>query len=383
MKTKSKSKKFSSASKTKIRYAVVGLGHIAQNAVLPAFEHAKTNSVLAAFVTGHVKKAKKVEEEYHEVPIFTYDEYETLLDSKTVDAVYIALPNDQHYEYTKKALIRGVHVLCEKPFTLNANECEELVMLSKKHKAKLMVAYRLHFDPANLKAIEIAQSGKLGELKYFNSNFSYPLKDTSNIRAKAADGGGPIWDIGIYCINAARYLFQAEPTEVFAFRATNDRQRFHQVHESCAVTMLFPQDRLASFVCSFGAAATGVYDLFGSKGSLHFEEAYEYAEDRKMVVTVNEKKQTLEFKKTDQFAPELIYFSDCVLTGRQPEPSGLEGWADVKIIQSLFQSMKSGHAVKIPTNLSLSRKEKPNASLKMTRPKIRKPTLHDVKAPHS
>jgi len=358
-----------------IRYAVVGIGKIAQQAVLPAFENARENSVLAAFVSGHPAKARKVSKEHRPVPIYRYEEYDSLLDSGAIDAVYLSVPNHLHYEYAKKALERGVHVLCEKPFVLEEEQAIELVRLARKTDTRLMVAYRLHFDPANLRAIEIAQSGKLGALKSFNSNFSFRMEDQSNIRLQKKTGGGPIWDIGVYCINAARNLFHAEPTEVFAFTATHDTETFDQVPESISVNLRFPQGRIANFVCSFGTEASDEFDLAGETGKIRLQGAYDYRGTRILTTTINGEESREKFKQEDQFAPELIYFSDCIMTRTDPEPSGLEGRADVKVIRAALQSAKEGRSVK------LGRKSKVRTK-KMQKPKVRPPALHDVNTSH-
>src|SRR4051812_19736662 len=136
-----------------IRYAVVGLGHIAQAAVLPAFAHAK-NSRLTAFVSGDPLKLSKLARKYGVENNFSYDDYDDLLGSGIIDAVYIALPNSMHFEYARRALERGVHVLCEKPFTTSSRDAQELIRLADENDVRLMTAYRLHFERANLEAAE-------------------------------------------------------------------------------------------------------------------------------------------------------------------------------------------------------------------------------------
>src|SRR5690606_25273811 len=147
---------------------------------------------------------------------------------------------------------------------------------------KLMVAYRLHFEASNLRVVELAQSGQLGDLKYFTSTFSFNVTDPDNIRLQAERGGGPVWDIGIYCINAARYVFQDEPTEVMAERGPD--RRFQEVDESLSVIMKFPKNRLASFTCSFGSSDAAEYMVMGSKGYAHLDRAYEYVEPRELEI---------------------------------------------------------------------------------------------------
>src|SRR5215216_2607499 len=212
--------------KPRVRYAVVGLGHIAQAAVLPAFENAKDNSQLVAFVSDDPVKQQRLGRRYR-VNTYTYKEYDALLKSGAVDAVYIALPNSMHRDFTVRAAKAGVHVLCEKPLAVTEKECQQMIDTCAEHNVKLMTAYRLHFERANLDAIEIVQSGKLGEPRIFNSVFGYQVK-AGNIRTQKKMGGGANYDIGIYCINAARYLFQDEPIAVTASMFHTDKKRFSE-----------------------------------------------------------------------------------------------------------------------------------------------------------
>src|SRR3954465_11171547 len=198
-----------------IRYAVVGCGHIAQVAVLPAFGNARRNSKLAAIVSGDPVKREELAKKYAVPRVLDYQHYDELVKSGDIDAVYIALPNSMHAEYAERAARAGVHVLCEKPMAVTEAECELMSRVAREHRVKLMVAYRLHFERANLEAIEIARSGRIGEPRLFTSTFTLQgVPD--NIRVKRALGGGVLYDIGIYCINAARSLFREEPVEVLA-----------------------------------------------------------------------------------------------------------------------------------------------------------------------
>src|SRR3954471_20193724 len=334
-----------SASAEKIRYAVVGLGHIAQVAVLPAFAHAD-NSELTALVSSDSEKLEKLGRKYKVQGRYSYEEYEQCLQSGLVDAVYIALPNHLHREYSERAARAGIHVLCEKPMAVTEEDCRSMIRTAEEHEVKLMVAYRLHFEEANLKAIDLVQTGKLGEPRLFDSVFTMTVKD-GDIRLNPRElGGGTLYDIGIYCINAVRNLFGAEPMEVVAFSANNGDSRFLQCEETTSAILRFPgRERVATFTCSFGAADVSAYRVVGSKGELVMEPAYEYADELEQKVTVNGRTRQRTFPKRDQFAPELINFSECILTGAAPEPSGLEGLADVRVIRALYRSADSGQPV--------------------------------------
>jgi predicted dehydrogenase len=331
----------------RVRYGVIGQGYISQVAVLPAFAHARRNSELAALFSDDEEKLRKLGRKYGVDQLFGYGDFEKGLQEAEIDAIYIALPNDLHREYTERAAKAGVHVLCEKPMALTAADCEAMIRATQKARVRLMIAYRLHFQKANLTAVDSVKSGWLGQPRFFSSDFSMQVKDEDNIRLQKARGGGPLYDLGIYCINAARYLFRDEPEEVLAASVRRKDRRFREVDEMTSAVLRFPGDRLATFTCSFGAADTATYRLVGTEGDLCLDSAYEYAEGMEMTVTVKGKEHKQSFPKTDQFAAELLHFSDCVLTGKEPRPSGREGMADIRVIQALLQSARSGKAVSL------------------------------------
>ncbi|MBS0191513.1 MAG: Gfo/Idh/MocA family oxidoreductase [Phycisphaerales bacterium] len=330
----------------KIRYAVVGLGHIAQAAVLPAFAHAG-NSELVALVTGDAKKLNELGKRYKVSALYGYEDLARCIERERIDAVYVATPNSEHLPIVERAAGAGAHVLCEKPLAVTARECRAMIHACDQAGVLLMTAYRLHFDPANLKALEVARSGKIGEPRHFISSFSYQIKDQSNIRLQAELGGGPLHDIGIYCVNAARSLFQADPIEVQAWTAASGDKRFAEVEETVTAMLRFPEGRLATFMCSFGLATTSWFELLGTKGAVCLDAAYEYTDPTEVTVTVNEKARTSTIAKRDQFASELVYFSDCVRKGQQPEPSGREGLADVRVIHALLQSIARNRPLRL------------------------------------
>ncbi len=363
----------------KVRYALVGLGYIAQVAVLPGFETAGSNSELAALVSDDAVKLKRLGAKYKVKHLCGYDGYDALLKSGEVDAVYIALPNTMHAEYTLRAARAGVHVLCEKPMDVTEGKCRKMIQACRAAKVRLMIAYRLHLEHTNLRAVKIAMGKKLGDVKIFNSVFTMQVTDPENIRLDASMGGGPLYDIGIYCINAARYLFQDEPEEVMAFSSSSKDPRFKEVDEMTSVMMRFRDNRLASFVCSFGAADVANYQIVGTKGDLCVDNAYEYAGEMNYCLTIKGKTTEHEIKKHDQFGAELIYFSDCIKQGRDPEPGGEEGLADVRIIEGLLKSARTGRPVKLAKTLHVRH---PKPEQKVSRAGVTRPALVRVKPPH-
>lgn len=328
----------------KIRYAVIGLGHIAQTAVLPAFEQTE-NSQLCALITGDPGKEAELSQRLR-VPAYSYDDLEVAVREQGIDAVFIAVPNSLHRKFTERAAALGVHVLCEKPMAVSEEDCHAMIKVCSDANVRLMIAYRLHFASAHVRAIALGRDGGLGELRYFNSLFSTQVAP-DNIRTRGDAGGGPLFDIGIYCINAARYLFRDEPVEVLSASATGNDDRFTEVEEMISVVLRFPGERLASFTCSFGASSMDQFDLVGTEASLHVEPAYTYSGEMKWTLRSGNDLKERSFPPGDQFAGELTYFSNCILHGRKPEPSGIEGLADVRIINAIFESSLLGRPVSI------------------------------------
>jgi predicted dehydrogenase len=362
--------------KKAIRFAVVGLGHLAQVAVLPAFKNAK-NSELVAIVSGDEEKRKKLGMKYRLEHVYSYDQYDRAL--AEIDAVYLVLPNHLHREYAVRAAAAGVHVLCEKPMAVTEEECEVMIEAAERNDVKLMIAYRLHFEKANLEAIKLVKSGRLGDTRIFDSVFGQQIaEDNVRVTKPVEKGGGPVYDMGVYCINAARYLFRAEPMSVFASSANNGEKRFRKVEEMTSATLRFPDERLANFTCSFGSADVSRFTLIGTKGSLTAEPAYDYSIPLKQQLTIGDKTITRKFPKCDQFAAELIYFSDCVLHDKEPEPSGWEGLADVRIVRAIYQSARTGRAVELA---DLPVKKKPTMRQEIHRPSHRKPRLVNAQSP--
>lgn len=378
-KKESKQDETSANTKKVIRYAVIGLGHIAQNAVLPAFKNATKNSKLVSLISGTPEKLRQLGEQYQIGNLYNYSQMEECIEKDAIDVVYITLPNSMHREYSLRALKAGANVLCEKPLTTSVSDCIEIVNFANSRKLKVMTAYRLHFDPANMKVVEMIKNKEIGEPKVFTSVFSYQVA-SDNIRVDAKLGGGSLFDLGVYAINASRYIFQEEPRWVAARLAKNDDDRFREVDGSCSALLLFSDNKIAQFTSSLCAGDAAYFEVVGTKGKIRLENAYEYSEDVELTCEVEGKTKTQIFKKHDQFAAELIYFSQCIQTDKEPEPSALEGLADLRVIEAIHQSSYNGKFIFVPDQ---QRDLRPSESQVIVRPAlVRKPTQVEVSAPH-
>lgn len=351
-----------------IRYAVVGAGHISQVAMLPGFASAG-NAQLAAIVSGDSAKRDGLARRYG-VRAVDYEDYETLLEGGDIDAVYLAVPNHLHCTYAVRAAERGVHVLCEKPMAIDEEECERMIRAADRGGVHLMVAYRLHLEPAHLAAVEHARSGVLGRPRHFTSVFSIDVPK-GNIRlAPPAVGGGPVYDLGVYCINAARYLFRDEPVSVTAAASAVNDRRFAECPETVAMTLTFPGGRVASMLVSFGADRISSLTLTGNEGHLTLDNAYEYAHPLRYRMAAGGRQTEREFQQHDQFGAQLVYFSNCIRSGRPPEPDGYDGMADVHIVRAAHRAIESGRTVPL---LPVAQTTRPSGNQAISRPAIEPP----------
>jgi predicted dehydrogenase len=330
-------------SEKRVRYAVVGAGWISQAAFMPGVEHTG-NSEVTTLVTGDPSKAQALRDKYGIHQIYDYAHYDDMLRSGEVDAVYLALPNLMHYEFAVRTLEAGIHLLLEKPMAANVEQCQAIIDASERSGAKLMVAYRLHFEAATLDAIELVRSGRIGEPRLFSSIFCQTVSG-KNHRANPKYGAGPLQDMGPYPINAVRNLFGAEPFEVFAFEtgalgATTTR-------ELISVLLKFPEDRLAQFTVGYGENAVDQYRIVGTKGDLEMNPGFMMDAELKYRLKIRDASEERTFPKSDQFGAEIKYFSNCIQKNIEPEPDGEEGLADVRVINAIELSLKSGLAQKI------------------------------------
>jgi predicted dehydrogenase len=336
----------------KIRYGIVGLGDISQEALMPAVQHTG-NSKITALVTGDPQKARALAERYETGNVYAYEEFAKLLTSGEVDAVYIATPNWRHAEFAIPALQAGIHVLLEKPMEVDSEKCREIINAQRSSGAKLMIAYRLHFEPATLALIDLVRSGKLGRLRFFSSSFAQNVRP-DNHRAQSGTAAGPVFDMGPYPINAARNLFEAEPVEVAAVGVRHADAELGNFDHTVAVTMRFPEDRLAQFIVSYAGNSIDSYTVVGTDGSAVVSPGFTYGNALEYELKIGADKKTESFKPTDQFGGELKYFSDCILSGKDPEPDGEEGLLDVRVIEAIVRALET----RTPQKLDAVRRSK-------------------------
>jgi predicted dehydrogenase len=328
----------------RIGFALVGIGKLTQTQLIPALRATKI-ARLAALVSGHADKAKRVAaaEGVPERNIYSYETFDRLADNPDVDVVYVVLPNAMHAEYTVRALRAGKHVYCEKPMAVTTVECEQMIAAAKKVGRQLGVAYRLHFEPYNQELIRIARARELGAVKFITATAgTIPVEPKQWRFDKKLAGGGSMVDIGIYALQAARYVTGEEPVSVSARATITDPAKFKDVDETLAFSMAFPSGILASCVSTYAAhvsrvdvAADGGH--FGLEPALYYHGIKGFRSDGKPFA----------FPDVDQFAAEMDDFAVCVRDGQPTRVPGEEGLRDVRIIDALYRSAATGRDVKL------------------------------------
>jgi len=333
----------------KVGWAIVGLGSLSIHQILPAFAQCEKSKVVA-LVSGHPDKAAKLALRYgvNQRNIYNYQNYDSLKDNPEVDIIYIVLPNGMHCEYTVRGLQAGKHVLSEKPMANTPAECQQMIDAGRKANRKLMVAYRCRYEPYNQEAIRVARSNELGKTKVILADAGFNMGDPNQWRLKKdLAGGGSLMDIGIYALQAARYLTGEEPAEVNAMMySTPGDPRFKEVEEAINFQLRFPSGILANCTSSYGYAWQSHYRVVKSEGWLEMDPATAYTGLRMRVHQGN----TIEEKDlpvVDHFAAEMEHMSVCVMENREPLTPGEEGLRDLTIMKAIYQSANMGTTVKL------------------------------------
>jgi predicted dehydrogenase len=326
----------------RLRYCIVGLGRISMNHFMPACKMSQKSQVVA-FVSGHREKADKLAANYN-VPsknIYSYENYDEIANNSEIDAVYIALPNSMHAEYTIRAANARKHVLCEKPMATSVKDSQAMIDACKAANRKLLIAYRCQYEPTNLHAIKLIRDGSLGTIQAIESANGFNEKAGEWRLDKKLAGGGPLMDVGIYSLNACRYLTGEEPLQLEGHCTVIDQDgRFGTVEENCGWTMRFPSGVIASCNTTYGAPMDGFIRVHGSKGVLHMEPAFSYQGIR-LTAKIHGQPPIDELcaeKDPQQFLREADYFADCVFNNQEPKTNGEEGLRDMKYIAAIYKS---------------------------------------------
>ncbi len=341
----------------RLGFAIVGLGRLALEEILPAFAECKLSKA-TALVSGDAKKANQVAGQYGIKPenIYNYQNYDNLRNNPDVDIIYIVLPNSMHLEYTVRGAKAGKHILSEKPMATSAADCQKMIDACKQANRKLMIAYRCQYDPYHRAMMQMVRSKELGVVKVIQADNGQHQDRLNQWRLKRAlAGGGALPDVGIYCLNTARFVTGEEPVEISARQySTPGDPRFKEVEESVVFQMRFPSGILVSCSTSYGYHEARRYRVFGSDAWAQLDPAFSYTGLRMMMArksptnSMAENITEVRLSPKNQFALEMDHMADCVIHNKQPYTPGEEGLQDQKLIELIYESAQTGKVITLP-----------------------------------
>jgi predicted dehydrogenase len=326
----------------KLGIALVGLGNYATYQLAPALQ-LTNNCYLAGVVTGTPSKGEKWKKLYSidDKNIYNYDNFDSIAENESIDIVYIVLPNSMHHEFTIRAAKAGKHVICEKPMALNVNECREMIDVCKKENVRLFIGYRLHSEPYNRAAMKFRATG-VGKLKIIEAGFGFKIGDPTQWRLKKTlSGGGALMDLGIYCIQAARYSTGEEPIYITAQEYKTDPVKFSEVDETITWQMEFPTGAVSNSITSYAGPANRLY-LGAEQGWFELRPAFNY---RGIKGKTNDSELVL--PDINQQAAQMENFTSCILENKPSDAGGEEGLKDLRVIEAIYKSIQTKEKVKV------------------------------------
>lgn len=330
----------------KLGWAVVGLGSLATNQIAPALQKAK-HSKLAAIVTGTPEKAEKWKQQYSlpDSHVYDYETFDKLAENSDVDVIYIVLPNSMHEEFVIRGAKAGKHVFCEKPMATSADECRRMISAMKEAGKQLGVGYRCQFEPHHRECMRLAQEKVFGDLKFIEAGFGFQIGDPKQWRLrKDLAGGGALMDVGIYALQACRYLTGEEPLEIVAQEVKTDPVKFAEVDETISWSMKFPSGVMASVMTTYAFNGVNSFTAICQNGKFGMDPAYSYG-DLKGWTSRPEVK--IEFPGVDHFLTEMDAFSEAILNEQAFQPSGEEGLRDLLAIEAIYRSISEKKSVSV------------------------------------
>jgi predicted dehydrogenase len=329
----------------KLGFALAGLGSLSTHQLAPALQ--KTNFCkLTGIVTGHPAKAEAWKAQYN-IPdknIYNYDNMETMADNPDIDVVYVVTPNGLHAEHTIKAAKAGKHVLCEKPMEVSVEKCQQMIDACQAAGRRLAVGYRLHFDPNHLECVRLAREKVFGGVKMIEAGFGFRIGDPSQWRLnRALSGGGPLMDVGIYALQATRYLTGEEPILVSAVATNTDLAKFKDIEETITWQLKFPSGIIGESSCTYTFGGVDRFTVFAENGWFGLDPAYNY----RGLQGRRSDGQWTAFGPMDQFAAEMDSFAQSILSNQPAKIPGEEGLRDLKIMMSIYEAARTGKTISL------------------------------------
>jgi len=326
-----------------VGWAIMGLGSYATRQIMPAFKDCK-HSKIVALVSGSAEKAKRYGTEYGvpESAQYNYETIERMRENPEIDVVYVITPPGTHREFTVRSARAGKHVCCEKPMANTAAECEEMVRVCKENSRLLQMGYRCHYEAHNLRAMQIVREGGVGKVRTILAEAGFRMGPGAWRTNKALAGGGALWDIGIYALQAAIYLAGEEPTEVIAMVGSKGAEHLNEVDDITNFSLLFPSGAIAN--CATGYSWSGInrYEVIGDRGRMSADNATGYGGHQ-----FRHRGQPMEVQPNNQFAAQIDAFSLAVRGADTNVTPGEMGLRDIRILEAVLKSAAEKRAVQL------------------------------------
>jgi predicted dehydrogenase len=332
------------ASRKRLGFALCGLGGLSTDQIAPALQKT-ANCRLAGIITDTPDKATKWKSQYNipDKSVYTYDTMQRMADNPDIDVVYIVTPNAMHLDNAVAAAKAGKHVFCEKPMEISVERCQKMIDALKAANRMLGVAYRCQFEPHHLECMRLAREKVFGSLKLIDAYFGFNIPPGVWRVNRTLSGGGPLMDVGIYALQATRYLTGEEPTWVSGTTNKGDPARFSEVEESVIWQARFPSGALSNCGASYNAAPSGYFRAIAEHGWFAMDPAFNYGGNK----GTRSDGKPLEFAATDQFAAEMDNFAECILENKPSKVSGAEGLRDVRVMMAIYESARTGRPVEL------------------------------------
>jgi predicted dehydrogenase len=329
----------------KINFALAGLGSLSTYELAPALQKTKYCK-LAGIITGTPAKAERWKTQYN-IPdknIYNYDTMEKLAENPDIDVVYVVTPNSLHAEHTIKAAKAGKHVLCEKPMEVSVEKCQQMIDECKKAGKQLAIGYRMHFEPNNLECVRLAREKVFGDLRSIDAGFGFPIGDPTQWRLKKdLAGGGPLMDVGIYALQATRYISGEEPISVSGITTVTDPVKFSEVEESIVWDAKFPSGIITRCSATYKFPGMAGFRAYADRGWFELDPGFNYGG----IHGRRSDGEEIRLPQVDQFAAEMDDFAQCILENRPTKVPGEEGLRDVKILMAIYESARTGKTVSL------------------------------------
>jgi predicted dehydrogenase len=326
----------------KLGFALCGLGSLSTHQIAPAFQKTQ-HCRLTGIITDTPAKAAEWKSRYN-IPdrsVYTYETMQRMADNPDIDVVYVVTPNSLHLDHTVAAAKAGKHVFCEKPMEISVERCQRMIEAVKAAKRMLGIAYRCQFEPHHLECMRLARSREFGALKVIDAYFGFNIDPTAWRLKRALAGGGPLMDVGIYALQATRYLTGEEPVWISATTTKGDAARFSEVEESVLWQAKFPGGAISHCGASYNAAPAGYFRALAEHGWFGLDPAFNYGGIQGM----RSDGKAIDLPQTDHFAVEMDDFAQCILEQKPSKVSGEEGLRDVRLMMAIYESARTGKPV--------------------------------------